>query len=85
MPPTKLTSREFNRDTGGAKKAALAGPVFVTDRGRLSHVLLTFSDYLRLEANQSSIIELLGRPAGVEDIDFDAPAFRDPARPAPFD
>jgi prevent-host-death family protein len=84
MATKRLTSREFNQDTGGAKKAAEKGPVYITDRGRPSHVLLTFADYERLTRNQPSIIELLSKPAGVEDIDFDAPASREKARPARF-
>ena len=31
-----------------AKKAAAEGPVFITDRGRPAHVLLTIEDYQRL-------------------------------------
>jgi prevent-host-death family protein len=46
MTVTTLTSREFNQDTSGAKKAASRGPVFITDRGRPAHVLLTIEDYL---------------------------------------
>lgn len=38
---TTLSSREFNQDTSGAKKAANEGPVFITDRGRPAHVLLS--------------------------------------------
>jgi prevent-host-death family protein len=45
---TRLSSREFNQDTGRAKNAARSGPVFITDRGRPAHVLLTFEDYERL-------------------------------------
>ncbi|HVS16580.1 MAG TPA: type II toxin-antitoxin system prevent-host-death family antitoxin [Thermoanaerobaculia bacterium] len=81
----KLTSREFNRDTGGAKKAAEEGPVFITDRGRPSHVLLTFSDYQRLAASHPSIVDVLSEPKGVEDIDLEAPTPREPSRPARFD
>ena len=33
MTITTLSSREFNHDTGRAKRAALKGPVFITDRG----------------------------------------------------
>jgi hypothetical protein len=33
MPMTTLTSREFNQYTDRAKKAALRGPVVITDRG----------------------------------------------------
>lgn len=84
MTAKTLTSREFNQDTGGAKKAAEAGPVYITDRGRPSHVLMTFADYERLIRSQPSIIELLSQPEGVEDIDFEAPSSREPARPATF-
>lgn len=76
-----VSSREFNQDTGHAKRAARRGPVIITDRGRPSHVLLTFEDYLRLSGG-GSIIDLLGAPAGVEDIDLEIPPLRDPARPA---
>jgi prevent-host-death family protein len=85
MTTKKLTSREFNQDTGGAKNAAKDGPVYITDRGQPSHVLLTFADYQRLAANRPSIIELLGQPPGIEDIDFEATASTDTATPAEFD
>ena len=68
MPITTLSSREFNHDAGRAKKAALSGPVFITDRGRPKHVLLSIEDYRQLTNCQSSIIELL---AMVEDADID--------------
>jgi prevent-host-death family protein len=82
---TKLTSREFNQDTGRAKRAAQDGPVFITDRGQPSHVLLTFADYQRLAANQPSIIELLAQPPGIEDIEFHVPSPTDTAEPAELD
>lgn len=77
-----VSSREFNQDTGHAKRAARRGPVIITDRGRPSHVLLTFEDYLRLTGKGGSIIDLLGSPPGVEDVDLEIPPLRDPARPA---
>jgi len=80
-----LTSREFNQDTGGAKKATRDGPVYITDRGRPSHVLLTFADYQRLAANRPSIIDLLSQPRGIEDVEFQTPAASQSARPAEFD
>jgi prevent-host-death family protein len=82
---TKLTSREFNQDTGRAKRAAQDGPVFITDRGQPSHVLLTFADYQRLAANQPSIIDLLSQPPGIEDIELQVPSPTDTAEPAAFD
>ena len=82
MVTTRLTSREFNQDTGGAKRAAEKGPVYITDRGHPSHVLLTFADYERLTKNQPNIIDLLSEPPGVADTDFEAPTSPEIARPA---
>ena len=82
---TRLTSREFNHDTGRAKREALAGPVYITDRGRPSHVLMTFEDFSRLAAVQPSIGDLLSVPPGIEDIEFEIPTDRAPAEPARFD
>ena len=70
MTVTTLSSREFNQDTSRAKKAARNGPVFITDRGRPAHVLLTIEDYQRMSAGTASIIDMLAMP-GVEDIDFE--------------
>jgi prevent-host-death family protein len=70
MTVTTLSSREFNQDTGGAKKAAQHGPVFITDRGRPAHVLLTIEDYQRLIGGNMSLAEALAQPG---DADFDPP------------
>ena len=85
MPVTTMTSRAFNQDTGGAKRAAEHGPVYVTDRGRVSFVLLRFADYDRLSHGRASVVDLLAGPPGVEDVDFDAPRLPDGPRPATFD
>ncbi len=82
---TKLSSREFNQDTAGAKRAAETGPVYITDRGRPSHVLLAFEDYRKLAATHPSIIELLSHPEGIGDVDLEIPCQRDVAEPARFD
>lgn len=80
MAITTLSSREFNQDTSRAKQAAKDGPVFITDRGRLAHVLLTVEDYQRLSGAASSIIELLAMPE-VADIDFVAPCAQGITKP----
>jgi len=72
MSVTKLSSREFNQDTSRAKRAARKGPVFITDRGRPSHVLLTAEEYERITGGQKSIVESLAMPAAAE-IEFDPP------------
>ena len=71
MTVTTLTSREFNQDTSGAKKAAERGPVFITDRGKPAHVLLTIEAYQRLTGEHVSLLEALAEPGA--DFDFDPP------------
>ncbi len=82
MTITTLSSREFNQDTSRAKKAADNGPVFITDRGKPAHVLLSIEEYQRLTGGQGSIIEMLGQPPGVEDAELEIPPMPDLARPA---
>ncbi|MBM3555959.1 MAG: type II toxin-antitoxin system Phd/YefM family antitoxin, partial [Alphaproteobacteria bacterium] len=73
----------FNQDASRAKKAAKNGPVFITDRGRLAHVLLTFEHYQRLTGASANIIDLLAMPKAV-DIDFDPPRVRGITKRADF-
>ncbi|MBS0462335.1 MAG: type II toxin-antitoxin system Phd/YefM family antitoxin [Proteobacteria bacterium] len=81
MTISTFSSRQFNQDASGAKKAAKKGPVFITDRGRPAHVLLSIEDYRKLTSSPVSIIDLLAMP-GVEDIAFDPPRVRSLTRPA---
>jgi prevent-host-death family protein len=81
---TTISSREFNQDAGGAKKAAEKGPVVITDRGRPAHVLLSFEDYQKLLGAGPSLYEALAMPGG-EDIEFDPPNMDLITRPADFD
>jgi prevent-host-death family protein len=78
---TTVSSREFNQDASGAKRAASKGPVVITDRGRPAHVLLTIEAYKKLTQKPASIADLLAMP-GVADIAFDAPRLGLMARPA---
>ena len=57
-----LTSREFNQDVSQAKRAARLGPVFVTDRGRPTHVLMSVETYRRLTGQTETIVDLLAMP-----------------------
>ena len=67
---TTLSSREFNQDTGRAKKATETGPVVITDRGKPAHVLMTFSDYQRVVGKRKNILDLAGMK-GAGDIEFE--------------
>ncbi len=84
-PATTMTSREFNQDTGGAKKAATRGPVFITDRGRPSHVLLSFVDYQQLSEGAPRLVDVLCDTPGIGDVEFEIPPRRDRSEPAKFD
>lgn len=81
---TRMTSRDFNQDTSRAKKAADEGPVVITDRGRPAHVLLTFEAYEQL-VGARSVVDLLGEPAGVGEIELIIHRSRELASPASFD
>ena len=75
MTVTTVTSRELNQDIGRAKRAAKSGPVFITDRGRPAHVLLSIEEYQKLAGKGRSLAEALSMP-GLADIDFDLPSMR---------
>lgn len=72
MPVTTVSSRDLNQDVGRAKKAALQGPVIITDRGRPSHVLLSYAEYRRLLGEGSELLAALAMP-GLSGIAFDPP------------
>jgi PHD/YefM family antitoxin component YafN of YafNO toxin-antitoxin module len=72
MSITTISSREFNQDVSGAKRAAEAGPVVITDRGEPAYVLLRHDAYRQLVGKSPSIAELLAQPES-DDFDFDPP------------
>lgn len=72
MAITTLSSREFNQDKARAKRAAQHGPVFVTERGKPSLVLLSYGDYRRLGDRGKLVADLLDSPetANLDDADW---------------
>lgn len=84
MTITTFSSRQFNQDAGSAKKAAKAGPVFITDRGKPAHVLLTFEEYKRIVGGHTKIADLLAMP-GIEDLQFTLATPREVAQAAVLD
>ena len=57
------------------------GPVFITDRGRASHVLLTVEDFQEMTGAEASIAEWLAMPEAT-DIDFRPPRLEVMTKPA---
>jgi prevent-host-death family protein len=80
---TTLSSREFNQDTSRAKKAAAEGPVFITDRGKPAHVLLSIEEYRRITGGNRKIADTLAM-SDVADIEFDPPRVTIGIRSADF-
>jgi prevent-host-death family protein len=82
---TTLSSREFNQDTGRAKRAAKRGPVIITDRDEPTYVLLSIEEYRKITGRKKNILEALAMPEAAE-IEFDPPRLGgELARPAEFD
>ena len=82
MTITTLSSREFGQDVSGAKKAANKGPVFITDRGRPAHVLLTIEDYQRLTGEHMSLLKALEQGGAEADFAFEPTRVEGLTRPA---
>ncbi len=81
MTITTISSRELNQDVSRAKKAAKSGPVFITDRGKPAHVLLSIEEYQRLTKQRRNIADSLAMP-DVADIEFEPQRMTIDTRPA---
>lgn len=60
-----VSSRDFNQDVSQAKRAARIEPVFVTDRGKTTHVLMSIEAYRKLTGQTETIVDLLAMAAPV--------------------
>ena len=72
---TTITSRDFNRDVSAAKRAALRGPVTITDHGHPTHVLLVVEEYDRLSGRRKLMGDRLWRDQD-PGLDLDLPPRR---------
>jgi hypothetical protein len=57
--------------------------VFITDRGKPAHVLLSIEEYQRITGGHRKIADALAMPA-LADIEFDPPRVNIGIRPADF-
>lgn len=80
---TTISSLSFNHDAGWAKSAAQQGPVFITDLGKPTHVLLSIQHYHHLIAERQTLADLLAMP-GSESIELPLPRQDESPRPASF-
>lgn len=75
-PAVFLSSRQFNQDTAGAKRAAESGPVIITDRGQPAYVLISYEAYGRLVGSEPNIVDLLAQTDAESDFEFDPPQMK---------
>ena len=72
MPVHTFSSRDFARDVSAAKRAAAAGPVFITDRGRPAFVLLKIEDHRRLIGHGGmTLLDVMEGIPGGQGIEFE--------------
>jgi PHD/YefM family antitoxin component YafN of YafNO toxin-antitoxin module len=64
-----LSSRDFNQDVSQAKRLARLEPVFVTDRGKPTHVLMSIDAFRQLTGQTQSLVDLLAMPGLEADLD----------------
>ncbi len=67
---TIMNSREFNQQVSRAKRAALDGPVFITDRGVEAFVLQSIADYRTANLPRAGLFDALSM-ADLDGMDFD--------------
>lgn len=65
-----MTGRQFNQASSEARRLADDGPVFITDRGRPAHVLMSYEHYQKLKGSERNLADLLALD---EDINLDLP------------
>jgi len=61
-----ISSRDFNQDVSHAKRAARIEPVFITDRGKPTHVLMSIENFRNLTGQTETIVDLLAMPGVTE-------------------
>ena len=57
--------------------------MFITDRGKPAHVLLSIEEYQRITSKHRSVVDALAMP-GLSDIEIEFPRSRGIPRPADF-
>ncbi len=81
-----FSSRDFTRDVSAAKRAAVEGPVFITDRGRPAFALLKIEDYYRIVGQgEPMFLSVMDGIPGGGGIEFNPPRLDIQVRIAEFD
>jgi prevent-host-death family protein len=80
---TIFTAREYNQDASAVKRAAKDAPVIITERGKPSHVLMTWETYRQLKEAKAEppLVQFL---EGLALADLDLSRGADTGRDDPF-
>jgi len=77
MQISTFSSREFNQHVAAAKKAASADNlVYILDRGKPAHVLMSIDKFRELSGQKQNILDMLAMPEAAE-MDFDIERVQD--------
>lgn len=86
MGMTTISSRDFNQGASRAKKAARNGPVYITERGKPTHVLMTIEDFHRRQGKTPrSLLATLAQPGEAADFEFEPSKLGQIMKPADLD
>ncbi|MFC3122390.1 type II toxin-antitoxin system Phd/YefM family antitoxin [Agaribacter flavus] len=66
-----VTSQAFNQNPTAVKRSANKGPVRITERGKVSHVLLSIDDYEAITGQSVNIVDMLAMRAEVDNFEFE--------------
>ena len=56
------TSKEFNRQASALRRSASSEPLLITERGRPTHVLMSYAAYRALQSPAQSVVDALAMP-----------------------
>lgn len=56
------TSKEFNRQASALRRSATHEPLLITERGRPTHVLMSYAAYVALQGPSVSVADALAMP-----------------------
>ncbi|WP_024896851.1 type II toxin-antitoxin system Phd/YefM family antitoxin [Brucella rhizosphaerae] len=83
MQISNFSSRDFNQHVAAAKKAASGDDVvYILDRGKPAHVLMSIEKYRQLSGQKQNILQMLAMP---EAADIDLEIERTPDLPRSVD
>ena len=66
-----VTSQAFNQNPTAVKRTASKEPVRITERGKVSHVLLSIREYEAITGQSENIVDMLAMPVKDDDYEFE--------------